>query len=390
MTKFEKLLSERIDRLESEIKRLKTLYDKTLKYQGTDPEVSLFQARKSAEAICKAIYIKEGLHRNGKPLTKLMLNELIQLLDRNGSLPKHISINLGTIQAFGNFGSHDQGEDNDVITADYIQPCLLALGTVFNWYVEEYHSVDQRTLLSEVNTALSADEEVVTETQQNLTKKELPVLKVIGNHAPPYRIYSREDAGGIYYEIMNEVARRLDIRLEYEKQPFKTSLMKMKSGEADIMVGPNISEERKGFMEFSKVTLPAERKAFFVHFTGTPITAYEDLYNRTVIISRGKTYTDEFDADINLKKVKVTDYEQGFRLLENNPQYVMIMPEKEGEYIIDANGYDVLSSPFYLDGKPSYIAFSKKSAHKDIFADIEEVVCKLKEDGTYQEIVHYY
>lgn len=375
------ILTNRIKHLETEIMRVKALYDKTLKYQGTDPEVSLFQARKSAEAICKAVYIKEDLHKQGKPVSKLMLNEMIQSLERNGKLPKHILINLGTIQAFGNFGSHDQGEDNDVITVDYIQPCLLALGTVFNWYVQDYHIEEDSILLSNKENLIIREPDV---------QHKLPLLKVVGNHAPPYRIFRNKDVSGIYFEMMKEIEKRLNLKIEYINQPFKTALLMMKTGEADIMVGPNKTAERTRFMDYSEAKFPAERKAFFVHFSSKPIFTYEELYERVLIVSRGKVYTDKIDTDPNLKKVTIRDYKQGFQLLQNNADYVMIMPEKEGEYLIDESGYDVLSSPFYLEGRDSYLAFSGNSQHQDIFKAIEKVVDELKEDGTYEEIIYYY
>ena len=132
-------LGKRIDNLEKELNRVKILYEKTIKYQREDPEISLAQARKSAEAICKQIYIREGLEKGSKPASKMMLNDLISSLVRSSMLPPHVQISLGTIQAFGNFGTHDQGMDSENITEEFIQPCLGALSTVVDWYFTSYH-----------------------------------------------------------------------------------------------------------------------------------------------------------------------------------------------------------------------------------------------------------
>ncbi len=51
---FDKL-ENKLKKLEKEVTRITKLYNKTLFYQVTDREVSLSQARKSAEAICKQI-----------------------------------------------------------------------------------------------------------------------------------------------------------------------------------------------------------------------------------------------------------------------------------------------------------------------------------------------
>ena len=132
-----------LEQLSREVNRLRELYLKTLGYQKSDPEVALSQARKSAEAICKFIYSAEGLERGAKPAAKLMLDELIRALDAPGIVPKPIALSLGTIQAFGNFGTHDQGQQSLVLTSEHVEPCLRALTNVVEWYFRDYlHSAE--------------------------------------------------------------------------------------------------------------------------------------------------------------------------------------------------------------------------------------------------------
>lgn len=123
-----------------DLARVRELYDKTLRYRDDDPEVALSQARKAAEAICKQIHRAEGLDAGGRPTTKMMLQELIQALRREGLLPRHIAMPLGTIQQYGNFGVHDQGADAEHITSEFIRPCVTALETVVDWYFDRYDS----------------------------------------------------------------------------------------------------------------------------------------------------------------------------------------------------------------------------------------------------------
>lgn len=136
-------VDKRLDRLEKDLNRIKGLYEKTLSYEATDPIVSLLKARMSTEAICKQVFKEEGLDKKGeKPISKLMLKELVDKLNRADILPEHILISLNTIQKFGNFGSHDQGDDSENITQKFIQPCLQALATLVDWYFLEYHGKD--------------------------------------------------------------------------------------------------------------------------------------------------------------------------------------------------------------------------------------------------------
>ena len=126
--------------IEEMISRIDKMYKKAKQYAAQDPEVCLGLARKTAEAICKQIYIIEGMEKGSKPAEKLMLNDLIGALNKEQKLPKKVVISLGTIQAFGNFGSHDQGKETLEVSSDDIRPCITALTTVTNWYLEEYHA----------------------------------------------------------------------------------------------------------------------------------------------------------------------------------------------------------------------------------------------------------
>ena len=127
--------------IKKDLFRIEKLYQKTMSYATLDPEVSLLQARKAAEAICKHIFIKEISPNIGN----LMLNQLIDKLVTNKVLPKKIVVPLRTIQSYGNFGVHDQGDEisENEITIEYIQPCLSSLATVVNWYFNEYYEEEK-------------------------------------------------------------------------------------------------------------------------------------------------------------------------------------------------------------------------------------------------------
>ena len=132
-------LEKRIDNLEKDLKRVKSLYEKSIKFKKEEPEIALSQARKSVEAICKQIYINEGMEKGGKPASRMMLDELSTALDRKGIFPVKVSIAIGAVQRYGNFGSHDQGHESDDIGEEFVNTCLNALSTVIEWYFNKYH-----------------------------------------------------------------------------------------------------------------------------------------------------------------------------------------------------------------------------------------------------------
>jgi formylglycine-generating enzyme required for sulfatase activity len=121
--------------IETELKRIRSLYERTLSYGVNDPETALMHARKAAEAICRQLFISV-YGANPGPLT---LDQLIDKLNARDALPRAMAIPLRTIQGYGNYAAHDHGGSGpDGITTEYIQPCLKALATVVEWYFAEH------------------------------------------------------------------------------------------------------------------------------------------------------------------------------------------------------------------------------------------------------------
>ena len=125
-------IERKIKALDTRMTALSRLILKARKYASSDPEVSLTQARKSAEAICKLIFAREI----GKP-GKIGFDDLIRKLNERHLLDPKVIAPLSTIQDYGNFGSHPQ-LDTEEVDATYVLPCLQALATLSSWFWMEY------------------------------------------------------------------------------------------------------------------------------------------------------------------------------------------------------------------------------------------------------------
>ena len=136
------------------------------------------------------------------------------------------------------------------------------------------------------------------------------VLRVVGNHAPPYRIIQGDQFSGICFDVMKEIGKRIGVPVAFYEQPFKRALYSMEQGRADIMVGPNRTAEREAYMVYTEATVGRASKAFYVHPDSLPIKRYEDLKGKRVIVHRGKMYFDKFDQDLSLEKMVVDSYVQ--------------------------------------------------------------------------------
>jgi len=369
-----------------ELSRIKRLYDKTLFYLASDPQVALTQARKSAEAICKSIYIKHELNKTGKSPEKLMLNDFIQILTRNKLLPKAILINLSTIQHFGNFAVHDQGSEDEIIDQEYVKPCLFALGAVFNWYMSNYYesSLSASNLSLEQQTNAS-----ILDKERNEKYEKDDHVKVVGNHAPPARIFEKDMATGFYFDIMRAIGRDQGLKFKFIQASNDLSFKMLKMGKANVMIGPNKTPERQKHYIFSSIPLSSAKKVFYVNTESDPILSYDDLFNKTVIIMKNTSYAGQLLNDERIMKAEVSKYSTGIDMVNYSTKYTIIMPEGQGDYLLEEKNIDLVKSPFSLKGELSYIIFHKKTEEM-IIEKIETGLQKIKQTGEYDEIRDMY
>ena len=149
---------EELQELEHNLRRVVELYQKSITYWTHDPESSLTKARQLAEHVGKHLYSVGKLERQNRPLDRIELNEILSRLEASTIVPKHITPHFRVIQAYGNFGTHDQGAASRSITPDYIDPCISALRQVTSWYIGDYHQRSElaRSLVGVSGAGVSA------------------------------------------------------------------------------------------------------------------------------------------------------------------------------------------------------------------------------------------
>lgn len=123
----------KIENLEEKVSHLSRMLVKSFGYAEQDPDTFLQNARKTTEAICRFIYLKDI----GEPKKKMMLSDYGRELVQKKIVPDRIGILIGTIQTYGNYAAHAQ-EDLSETTQEWIAPCQSALASLSNWFFLEY------------------------------------------------------------------------------------------------------------------------------------------------------------------------------------------------------------------------------------------------------------
>jgi len=133
--------------LERALRRSRRFYRQALEFAHTHPDISLWRCRKTAEVILLQNHRSEV----GEPGEKVArsLNELIEEGRKHDIISKLQQVNLQTIQQYGNFGSHNQGGEEDDLSYQEILPCLTATESLMQWWDPSFdpkvHSVVDQT-----------------------------------------------------------------------------------------------------------------------------------------------------------------------------------------------------------------------------------------------------
>jgi len=219
------------------------------------------------------------------------------------------------------------------------------------------------------------------------------VFTVAVNHAPPYRIISSSDTqasfSGIYVDIAKKLAAEKGIAIEFVEVPFARALAMMEAGTADLMLGPNRTPERERYMAYLPTPIDEEPKIFLVRDDAPVVRGYADLTGLVIAVLDNSVYFDRFDADETLQKFEVSSYEIAFGMLAAKRLDVAIVPERLGGYLM--RGYEGFAvSPYRVNGRPSYIAVSRKSELMGRFQELNRSLGGLVESGDVERVLASY
>jgi polar amino acid transport system substrate-binding protein len=222
-------------------------------------------------------------------------------------------------------------------------------------------------------------------------------LVVAINDAPPYRIVTETADepvySGIYVDVVREAARRAGIDLVFEVVPFKRALFLMEQGEADLMLGPNRTDERQRYMYYFGAALPNEPKVIYTGLVDANVVEIKDLEHKLIGVLRGANYGWQLDEARDLRFVEAVDYETLFRMLDLGRIDALIAPELLAlEHIQRFGPFRIKKADLMFQGQPSFIAISRKSDFflDGSYQDLEQHLIDMRRDGSFEAIYGRY
>ena len=207
----------------------------------------------------------------------------------------------------------------------------------------------------------------------------------------PWHTKIGDKPAGIDLDIINYMAQKLGLKVEYKMAPWARCQSYLKDGTADILGFLAKNDERAVYAEFLIPAYQGDVKVFYTRKgEGSKVKNYGDLGKLKVGLLRGALQFDQFDKDTKLEKIQADTYDQAFQMLLKNRfdvvignQTEMIIAAKklklDGQ--MDVAPYTV-SLPF-----SGYFALSKKSKFLSRKAEFEKILKDLLDSGQMNALI---
>jgi ABC-type amino acid transport substrate-binding protein len=215
---------------------------------------------------------------------------------------------------------------------------------------------------------------------------------VVASHIvyPPFEFFSegepRGEPRGFDIELMNEIAERMGLEVEYTDVPFDTITQGLTVEHFDAAISAmTITEIRKGQAEFSEPYYEVS-EALVVRST-SEIESTEDLAGGSIGAQPGvaeEPAVGEFMASAGVAQRRtLPTAREAFDALRDGTVDGVIHTLPASQEVVENSGGELEIVEVIPTGEHYGIAFPKDSALVD---PVNEALSEIKSDGTYEEI----
>ena len=217
----------------------------------------------------------------------------------------------------------------------------------------------------------------------------------VADQYPPYEYSTGGITQGLDYEILMEVAKHINMKIEVLFKPWARCVLEAKQGVVDGIFSIGKTPEREAFLLFPDTASSKGRYRLFANdkFKGD-ITRLSGTDGIVVGVWRGDSAGAEFDNYQKSKKSESTDGEMLFRKLSNYRHPLAMADELVSYYIMEKLGVtNVRPLTYIATEKDYYFGISKKSPrasilHKRISAALRDLEKLGKLDSIRQKYLN--
>jgi ABC-type amino acid transport substrate-binding protein len=207
----------------------------------------------------------------------------------------------------------------------------------------------------------------------------------VGSDIPyaPFEFGREPDYEGFDVDIVNEIAKRLDLEAKFIKTPFDPIFRNLAQGRFDMVASAaTITPEREGTVAFSVPYFNADQSLMVKK--GSDVKRIEDVAGKRVGAQLGTTGAAYAKDKTKAESVRTYDLiDDAFKALQAGQVEAVINDFPVSKYA-ERSKKDLVVVQTITTGEEYGLAFAKKSS--PLRAAVRDALNEMKDDGTYTEI----
>jgi polar amino acid transport system substrate-binding protein len=200
---------------------------------------------------------------------------------------------------------------------------------------------------------------------------------------PPFEFGRPPDYEGFDVDIVNEIAKRLDLEARFVKTPFDPIFRNLAQGRFDMVASAApITPEREKIVDFSDPYFPADQSVTVKR--GSDIKTVADLAGKTIGAQRGTTGAAYARDKVDARTVRPYDLiDDAFKALQADQVEAVIYDFPVSKYQERSKKDLVVVQTIEMEEEYG-LAFAKDSQR--LRSRVNSVLARMKRDGTYTRI----
>ena len=207
----------------------------------------------------------------------------------------------------------------------------------------------------------------------------------VGSDIPyaPFEFGRAPDYEGFDVDIVNEIARRLDLEPRFVKTPFDPIFRNLAQGRFDMVASAStITPERQQTVDFSDPYFPADQSLMVKR--GSDVRTVDDLAGKTIGAQLGTTGAEYARNETDAENVRTYDLiDDAFNALQSGQIEAVINDFPVSKYA-ERSKQDLVVVQTIQTDENYGLAFAKEST--ELRRRVNEALQEMKDDDTYTEI----
>ena len=210
-------------------------------------------------------------------------------------------------------------------------------------------------------------------------------LRVQGdNNYPPYEYLEDGIPKGFNVDIMQALAKEMNLSVEIQLDHWDTVRHRLETGEIDMLMGMYYSEERAKQVNFSTPHIMVTNAIFLRK--DSPIQSLEDLQGKEILVQKGDIMHDYvLEENLSPQIIPVENPILALRELQGGDHDAALLARLQGLQIIRSEGLSNLRH-IPIDVHPRKYCIALAKGEEELLGKINDGLRILKEKGTYDAI----